>query len=478
MEEAMFRKSLKVIVLAFMLLLSACAQTTASNPNQPAPSNPSDPSNPNNPSTPGVPNTPRTASRFFLPTDEPTNTTNPTIEIDAKGGIHTVYPVYAGGDAFYSYCPANCSDETQAKAVRFETDGTVYNIMLALNANAQPHILMSTYQHIYYGSCETNCTAPSSWTVSIIKEIPNGDIEVTGEALAIDPQGRPRFVMHAYRALFGVGQPTPATWYMTCDADCHSAANWQEFKISTQIWQESTLRFTNTGVAKMATVASVEGQGDLSAYIECSADCSNEANWLGIGLFASYSDRNVAEIDPAVSLALTSKGEPRVLTLGKDEAGNRNLVYFSCATNCFGDNWTGQVLINGSEGNRLGAGLDLTVNKSDQPRFVYTAASNILLGYCDTNCEALDAPWNLTKVEFGSDMDADEIIPYPNCTVGAWFLRHPSLALGSDGLPRVAYRAEDMSGGWNNPDPTKPGCVAGVDMTFSRFAQLTNYASE
>jgi PBP1b-binding outer membrane lipoprotein LpoB len=62
MEEAMFRKSLKVIVLAFMLLLSACAQTTASNPNQPAPSNPSDPSNPNNPSTPGVPNTPRTAN--------------------------------------------------------------------------------------------------------------------------------------------------------------------------------------------------------------------------------------------------------------------------------------------------------------------------------------------------------------------------------------------------------------------------------
>src|SRR4051812_24430692 len=43
------------------------------------------------------------AARFFLPTGVPDNTTAPSIEIDAQGGIHALYPAYAGGDAYYAY---------------------------------------------------------------------------------------------------------------------------------------------------------------------------------------------------------------------------------------------------------------------------------------------------------------------------------------------------------------------------------------
>ncbi len=199
-----------------------------------------------------------------------------------------------------------------------------------------------------------------------------------------------------------------------------------------------------------------------------------DSNWVGSGLYASYSDRTIEEIDPAVSLALTGDGRPRVLILGQYESG-RNLVYMYCDQDCTSDNWNGEVLIGADVGDDLGAGLDLALDQEDRPRFVYTARSNILMAFCDTGCETPGGPWDLAKVEFGGDMEAAQVIPYPNCTVAAWFLRHPSIAIGSDGLPHVAYRAEDISGGWDNPDPTRPDCVAGADMTFSRFARLVKY---
>ncbi len=150
-------------------------------------------------------------SHFFLPTGEPENTTNPTVEVDVSGGLHIVYPSYAIGDAFYAYCPADCASSAGVSVVRFETDGTVDNIMIALDANGAPQVLMSTYLAIYYASCAGDCTQPNSWTVSVIKTLEGGDLEVSGEAFALDPQGRPRFMMHAYRAFLGVGQPDPAT---------------------------------------------------------------------------------------------------------------------------------------------------------------------------------------------------------------------------------------------------------------------------
>ena len=69
-----------------------------------------------------------------------------------------------------------------------------------------------------------------------------------------------------------------------------------------------------------------------------------------------------------------------------------------------------------------------------------------------------------------NDIPEDQIILYTNCTISAWFLRYPSLALGKDGQPRVAYVAEDISGGFSrpDPDPTKPPCRARPTSSLSR----------
>src|SRR4051812_9056895 len=75
---------------------------------------------------------PPVASRFFLPTaSDVDNTVNPRIEADGTGALHMLYPAYAIGNAYYSYCQADCSAEDKARSVKLETDGTVDNAMLA-----------------------------------------------------------------------------------------------------------------------------------------------------------------------------------------------------------------------------------------------------------------------------------------------------------------------------------------------------------
>jgi hypothetical protein len=108
---------------------------------------------------------------------------------------------------------------------------------------------------------------------------------------------------------------------------------------------------------------------------------------------------------------------------------------------------------------------------------VVTLNDNIGLYHCDAaDCTAEDAIWDLTKVEFSTDLAKDDIILWPNCTVDAWVLHDPSLALLPDGGVRVGYQATDISGvPAQTQDPTKPPCLAGKDMTLARMALLGSY---
>lgn len=416
------------------------------------------------------------SARFFLPTGEPTNTAAPTLKIDGSDGIHTVYPAFVRGGAFYSYCPASCKGAEDVRVVPFETDGTVHDAMLALDAKGNPRVLLSTMQYVYYATCDADCTEAQSWTTTRILEH-GGEKEVSGKAFALDLQGRPRFVMHTYKAYLGVGQKTPETFWVSCDADCAKPDAWSVSKISSdQMWRGSTLLFDAQNRAHVAAVLNVgtteSSSGDeMGAYVVCEGDCKQEASWKGTALGLAFeSSLDAVSIDPAISLALTKNGSPRILMLGAfEETMKRNLTYFACDEGCTGNGWRGSVL---SDHEKVGAGLELVLDANDHPRFVHTLDYNIALAFCDEDkCDAENAKWDLTKVEYGGEMKPDEVFLYPNCTVGAWFLHSPSLVLTKDGRPRVGYQARDISGGWKNPTPsTTPDCKAGTDMTWSRMA--------
>lgn len=412
--------------------------------------------------------------RFFLPTDEPTNTTAPVVRMDKSGATHALYPAYVGGGAFYAYCPKGCSQEKDVKPVKLTTDGTVGNAALALTADGKPRVLLSTLLRVYYGQCDKDCTDKANWTITSIDDH-QGDRDATGQTLALDSQGRPRFIEHTYVAFLGVGQLAPKTWYVKCDSDCNNASSWQRNEIyADKIWYKSQLLFDASDRAHVLTgVENIDGMSaglKRAAYLECDGACTTPDDWNGSGIAPLY-ESHVEEQKPSFSLALTKQGKPRLLLVdnGGENQGKR-LVYFECNDNCTEDNWHGSVL---SDLKQLGSGVDLALDGNDHPRFAFTLDYNIGLYRCDAaSCTADDADWQLTKVEMSSDLPKDSIILWPNCTVDAWILHDPSLALASDGSVRVGYQATDLSGGVKTIDPTMPACVAGKDMTLSRMALL------
>lgn len=417
------------------------------------------------------------ATRFFLPMGEPDNTSAPSVEVDSQGALHAVYPAYAGGNAYYGYCGVDCKEPEDVKVVTFETDGTVANSMLALTREGKPRVLLSAYQKVYYASCDTDCTNRASWTLSMILDH-QSDREISGEALALDSTGRPRFLMHTYRAYLGIGQKPPKTWYATCDANCDSPASWSYSEIAQEIWEGTALRFDPNDRPRIATVVNFNEDGQvgkkLSAYLECMGDCTTSAGWNGIGFIEPFESLTEAvSIRPTVSLALTRAGGPRVAVLGQGDNGGKRIVYFECDSDCTSDNWQGAIV---SNHDKISAGIDLALDALDRPRLAYTLDYNIGMAFCDEpGCGGQNAMWDLTKVELSRDIPPDNIFLWDNCTVGAWFLHNPSIALTSEGKPRVGYQARDISGGWSQPDPNKPQCVAGLDMTWSRVALLASH---
>jgi hypothetical protein len=225
----------------------------------------------------------------------------------------------------------------------------------------------------------------------------------------------------------------------------------------------------------VATVARVDGGKLIAAYVSCEGACDQSAHWIGTGLIDSYkNDVEAVSIVPTVSLALTKAGKPRVLAMGTSNEGKKSVAYFACDEACTTDgSWKGTIV---SDHEKLSQGIDLALDKNDMPRVVYALNYMIIFGRCDAaDCTVQDAPWKITKVESGSDMPPDKIFLYPNCTVGAWFLHSPSLALTPEGKPRIGYQARDISGGFSRPDTTKGNCVAGTDMTWSRLALMAKY---
>ncbi len=421
------------------------------------------------------------AEPFFLPTGEEVyNTGDPRVRADAAGGLHLVYPLVAATGAAYSYCPPGCGSAEEMATVVFQTGdfGAVGNALIALDGGGRPRVLLTTHQSVFYGECSGDCRLGSSWALMEIYAH-DGHWELTGEAFALDPKGRPRFLMHAEQTYLGLFAPDPATAFFSCDSDCLDSDSWRRGVISEQSWLEPTFAYDARGVAHVATVIPIEG-AELVAYLTCAADCGSETvdNWPGIGLGYAFYDLYIEEIQPTVSMAVTSTGGVRLAFLGKND-DSRFLAYFECDHDCTqedGETWGALALIGNEAARQLGDGIQLILTREDKPRLVYTHNSNIYLGHCDADCVGNSGSdgWGAELVEAGESIPPDTIFLNRGCNVGFWFLRQPSVALTASGEALVAYRAEDVSAGWT-PSPTDPtvrGCAAGVDMTLGRLARL------
>jgi hypothetical protein len=238
----------------------------------------------------------------------------------------------------------------------------------------------------------------------------------------------------------------------------------------------SQLQYSADGRAHLLTaVENADGMSAglmLGAYLECEDQCTSQDAWSGVGLTQLY-ESTFEDMKLSLALALTKQGQPRLALLERGGPNGRRLLYFECDEACYDDHWQGAPL---SERKELGSGLDLDLDARDYPRIAFTLGDAIGYYACDaTHCTSEDADWGLRQVELASDLPKDDLILWPNCTIDAWILNTPSLALSPDGKSaRVGYVATDLSGGVRTIDPTKPSCLAGKDMVLSRMAVLSD----
>lgn len=425
-----------------------------------------------------APPSPPAQRAFFLPTGEPRNTAAPKLELDARGRLHAAYSGYGSGGVFYATCEGASCDPEHIEVVQLSADNTAGNVMLTLTKEGAPRLLFATFISTYYAECDADCGQSASWRMGKIVEL-GANLDVTGESLALDPQGRPRFLQHGrYTPGNFFDPPVRDTSLASCERDCTRPESWRFDVIAKdEIWRSGSLRFDAQGAAHVAAVLFPFGEratrpAPLGVYKRCTSACESAASWQTFGLRTALfvSGSGITSIDSAISLALTGDGQPRVAMLSVDEQKQRELSYFEClGGSCFEPvSWQGTVVHSGDD---LYAGVDLALDPSDHPHVVFSRNFDIGLAQCsDARCAGADSRWHAQPVELSTSLTADAIFLRWNCTVGAWFFRDASLALDARGQPVVGYRAADVSGGVSRPDDTRPACRAGTDMTWARIA--------
>lgn len=411
------------------------------------------------------------ARRFFLSTPQATNTVAPRVVVDEAGGIHVAYAAYVGGRAFYARCKASCSGSDAMDVVTFEVGDSISNVALAVTPDGRPRLVLAEFDKVYFAACDTGCGERAHWQVTPIFDHDNR-MEVSGAALTLDAEGRPRFLMHTYVATLGVHQEAPETFLASCDESCDDAGSWRFDRVAEDIWQYPELRFDSRGrmqvVAGKVVFESGVPSAKLGTHFICDDGCEEPAAWRSVPLGALFEN---TVVKPSISLALTPEGGARIALLMQDDdpstPDGRALAYASCDGDCEAASYRAAYL---SQNQALRSGVSIALDHGS-PRVAFTLDYNIGVYHCEAH-DCTDADWELAKVEFASDLPADDVFLFPGCSAGAWFLDSPSLALDRGAL-RVGYRAYDVSGATQPPlDPSKPRCTTGLDFTWSRLATL------
>lgn len=416
------------------------------------------------------------ATRLFMPVNVAENVARQVLVTDPAGGIHMAMPSVTGGGLYYGYCAPGCTGEEAVSEVNFETTSNGPGASIALDPQGRPHLLIYDYLQIGYAWCSGDCRQGSGWNYGILTSWDQPDLMVSGDALAIGPDGRAHFLVHGTQ---GFLSSVHETWYYTCAADCHLRGNWQGALIeSQQSFQYPSLHVRSDGTLVMGMIASANPDlgmdSPLTAYMECAANCLSADSWNGVGLFEAYDVLFSSDPGPAVSLGLTADGQPRLAGFATSDDGSALLVYAACSGNCLADDaWHMEVLLNSDE-RSFGSGLDLVLDGADRPSIAYTVSGNILQASCTASCEGGETAWDLSVVEAGSEIPADDIFLYTNCVVGMWFLKDPQIGFLPDGRVAALYTAEDISFGGAPAvtDPTRPACPIGVDMSLGRLSLL------
>jgi len=405
-----------------------------------------------------------TAAVYFDPEHE---TTSSATAHNADTGLHAGYSGHGepfADNVFYARCvEADCTSDTAWQKLALDVPRAT-KIQLALTPAGMPRILASGWSDVnangtayYYGECNTACLDASNWTLLKVAETADGVMDnIFGGDLpernfGLDAEGRPRF---AYTdANYHVEPDHYGLFYMSCDADCGTLANWVETNLAnhvdyaTESFNAPVLGFAADGkVGMLDNVYAFNPDGsdteDGIYYYECLRDCTTKANWQRTRVIEPGSG---SYPNPTWDFEMLPDGRPRIALFAgygmKTEGLDYQLIYAWCDDDCTetdGANWYGGSI---GLGEKIGESPDLEMTSDGKPVIaLLNDASEIAYAYCKTDCENPDgAAW---EADFGERTDAaaadrPTALPF-TCDGEVWNGHSPSLTLIGD-QPMIGY---------------------------------------
>lgn len=421
---------------------------------------------------PGVPTaTPTTiaptpVARPAIFVDTQWKTSSAGMAVDAQGGLHMAYRYYEPNDgqsptgAVYVTCPAACEVESNWAGVSMGE--AVSEVQLALTTAGQPRLLYRTTSTVqnggndyHYAECNADCANPANWASTIV--VTNfgtslfdiGEDNLPQRYFALDPQGRPRFLYLDRN--YPIEPDHYGLFYVTCETDCTTAANWSQALVSQVVKEEfffdwevimfTALTFTSSGqprfIGELIPLAEQGERVTALYYFACDAGCDELANWKRVKI----GERGQGS-DLSWDLELDANDRPRVahypaaLPDGKGE----QLYYRWCNSDCLNAaNWAEMNLGLGASN---GQEPDLELDSQGRPRIAYADENAGGLGYtwCTIDCESAQAQWQHEVIDWDAKLYGEWPVAYPvTCDAGLWNGLTPSLALDAQGNPRIAY---------------------------------------
>jgi hypothetical protein len=387
---------------------------------------------------------------FTMADDSVIPTYGASIAVDGQGGIHVVYAIYTGVDeqgkkpATYAHCSRNCGNEANWSFTHL--GDAVQDARLAMDPSGHPRIILfgpvddpywprMRYQ---YAACDSSCSNANYWTITTIATPiePTATREYNNNRyFVVDNQGHPAFIYTDT-----VQNNHQGTFYLYCQSNCTDANQWVETLLSETLFDKPSLVFSPDGKPRLAFGIFDQNLELFLAYGECNQNCTDGANWSGTTLVQIHGSAKY-------NLAVDTNGRPRLGVYSGSYAyppfQSHQLFYLWCDTGCnTAQDWffSGLDIPYGS-----GDGVDLVVDPQNRPRMSFeTSGQGLGFAWCNTDCQSGNAIWNNLEVESQASLaDNYEVLPIRRCTVSTWFNgQRSSLALDSEGNPRIAYDAQ------------------------------------
>lgn len=409
----------------------------------------------------------------------------PQVAVDHNGGVHVIYTsVYPDNSgvrpAYYAYCSANCDQKANFSVVAL--GDAMSFAQLALDPQGHPRVMLTTWPpsnanipflHWTYGACNSNCTSAGSWTLTEIAAAGSytfwPDV-LNNQSFALDAQGHPRLLYYANP--YGAEPNAPTGTLLTyCDTTCTNAGNWTTNVVYDGEWNNLALTLTSAGQPRFAFTYNL-GAPDYQwglAYAECSdVTCSSGSSNLIV-----TNDSSQGFGSATFALRLDAQDRPRIAYYpGYSNDGTlpgTRLYYLTCNANCTQAN-TWQAVDIGLPTHESGgtaifegeSGVDLALDQQGRPRIAFRMGFSLdELGYtwCNSDCATSPNGWSYQVLWSTAAQTAelghppregcpDCLPPIPPCPLGFWDAGYwPSIALDSNGNPRIVYEIQEQSGG-------------------------------